>query len=195
MEDEIEIILGIKCNHKVRIFGEKFVEKNKCNCNMIINNEQKELNSFYDFGKENEEGFYEAELTIKLKINNDFTDISHMFDGCDNISSIKIISFNTSKIENMAYLFNHCEILEQLPNISNWDISNVTNIKFIFGRCRKLKFIPDISKWNTNNLYDISGLFYECNSLKTLPDISKWNIENVIELNCIFFECSSLIKI
>ena len=33
-----------------------------------------------------------------------------------------------------------------------WDISNVTEIGSMFDGCEKLSNLPDISKWNTSNV-------------------------------------------
>jgi len=42
-----------------------------------------------------------------------------------------------------------------------------------------LDSLPDISNWNTKNLSNIQNMFHYCSSLKSLPDISKWNINNI----------------
>ena len=57
MENIIEI--KIKYNaintSELKIFGDIFVENNKDKCKMIINNREEELNTFYDFGNEEDE--------------------------------------------------------------------------------------------------------------------------------------------
>ena len=42
----------------------------------------------------------------------------------------------------------------------------------MFNDCNSLITLPDISKWNTSNVTDMNEMFYNCNSLITLPDIS-----------------------
>ena len=39
----------------------------------------------------------------------------------------------------------------------------------MFQECNKLISLPDISKWNTSNVNYMSWMFYECNSLISLP--------------------------
>ena len=51
-------------------------------------------------------------------------------------------------------------------------------MKNLFSKCSSLQELPNISKWNINNVFAISGMFNQCSSLKTLPDISKWDINN-----------------
>ena len=41
----------------------------------------------------------------------------------------------------------------------------------LFELCQSLKKLPDISKWNTDKVDDISNLFSECSSLETIPDL------------------------
>ena len=52
----------------------------------------------------------------------------------------------------MGYLFNYCEKLLNLPNISIWDTSNVKNICRMFYGCSGLLSVLDISKWDTKML-------------------------------------------
>ena len=80
-------------------------------------------------------------------------------------------------------MFGGCSSLEELPDISKWDISNIKNISGLFDRCEKLKNIPDIS---------MKDLFYSCSSLEKIPDISQWNISNTKDISYIFYNCASL---
>ena len=45
-----------------------------------------------------------------------------------------------------------------------------------FYNCFNLEDIPDVSKWDISNVNDISYLFYGCKSAKKLPNILKWDI-------------------
>ena len=53
----------------------------------------------------------------------------------------------------------------------------------MFNGCNSLVSLPDLSKWNTFNVKKMDSFFDGCNSLISLPDISKWNISNVIKIN------------
>ena len=44
----------------------------------------------------------------------------------------------------------------------------------MFEGCNSLKLLPDISKWNTNKVSDFSYIFCGCKSLESLPNISNW---------------------
>ena len=63
---------------KNKLFGEIFIRNNKNNCKIIINGEEKELVSFYDIERLEENGI----LEIKLKGINNIKDMCFMFCGC-----------------------------------------------------------------------------------------------------------------
>ena len=57
---------------KNKLFGERFVKNNKNNCKIVINGKEKELVSFYDIERLEENGIVE----IKLKGINNIKDMS-----------------------------------------------------------------------------------------------------------------------
>ena len=69
----------------------------------------------------------------------------------------------------MSYMFNRCELLKELLDISKLDNKNVTNMSGMFNRCESLKELPDISKWDTKNVTNMSGMFFGCNE-KIIPN-------------------------
>ena len=132
------------------------------------------------------------ELEIQLIGAEKITDMSYMFSKCSSLISLDISNWKTSNIENMRFMFNHCNF-SSLPNeISNIDTSKVNNMSSIFNKCGSLLTLPDISKWNTSNVRYMNSMFEECDSLLTLPDISKWDTRNVIDMSNIFSKCKSL---
>ena len=66
-------------------------------------------------------------------------------------------------------MFNSCELLTSLPDISKWNTQNVTDMKHMFICCESLISLPNISKWNTQNVNDMSQMFADCKSLTSLP--------------------------
>ena len=39
-------------------------------------------------------------------------------------------------------------------------------MSFMFNNCESLNNLPDISKWDTKNVANMNGMFYSCESLK-----------------------------
>ena len=94
-EDVPEINIIYKINENcINIFGNKFVENNKNNCKMIIDNKEYEITEKYNFQKYNNNN-----LKIKLKGINNVTDMSYMFNECSSLLSLPDIStWNTSNV-------------------------------------------------------------------------------------------------
>ena len=129
---------------KVKIFGKHFVNNNKDNCKIIYEKKEYNLMEYFDINdyKDNKNI-----LEIELKLINNLTDMSYMFDNC----------------ESLIYLAN------------DWNTNEVKNMSCMFKDCLSLSNILDISEWDTSNVRSMSGMFYNCINLSNLPDISKWN--------------------
>jgi len=177
-------------SEKIRIFGDEFVKNNQENLKIIYENEELELNTFFDLSKNKQKKNF---LEIQLKINKNITNLSYMFSGCKELISLPFITkINVDKVIDMSFLFSNCSSLSLIPDISNWNTSNVSNMASMFGGCILLSRLPDISKWNTSKVKNMSKLFFGCSSLMALPDISKWDISNVTNMNNMFQGCRSL---
>ena len=187
--DEINLIYNIKGLKELYLFGSNFVSKNKNNLKLIIDGKEQDIIYKYNIENNNNKDI----LEIKLKGITNVTYMNNMFQLCNSLSPLSdLTKWNTSHVYKMGYLFCNCNSLLSLPDISNFNTSNVTYMSNIFNGCSSLKFLPDISKWDTSNVSDMSEMFSSCNSLLSLPDISKWNISNVNDMNCMFADCSSL---
>ena len=123
-KSEISIIYKINNNNNINIFGSKFVENNKYNCKMIIDNKEYEITKEYDININNSNI-----LKINLKGINSVTDMSYMFYGCESLSSLPDISkWNTNNVTNMRSMFYRCRSLSSLSDISKWNTNNATNM-------------------------------------------------------------------
>ena len=165
-----EIIIKYKIGEDddaIRIFGDKFVENNKGNFQMIINGKIYNLNFLYNINNEEENGI----LEIKLKQIKDASNISYMFSKCQSLIKLPdIYKWNTNKVTDMSFMFYQCSELLSLPDISRWNTNNLTSMENIFSECGKLSSLPDISKWNTKNINNMRAIFELCSSLTELPD-------------------------
>ena len=78
-----------------------------------------------------------------------------------------------------------------LPDINLIDTTKINNMRYMFYKCSTLSSLPDISNWNTSNVLNMSYMFFYCSSLSKLPDISKWNTDKVTDMNNMFEGCKS----
>ena len=188
--------------NSLEIFGEIFVNNNKENCFLIINEKIMELSRYINlsdiYDTFNQIINWPLRLDIKLieQKNKVMNNISFMFYGINTLlSSSDFSEFETINITKMSYMFYNCSLFTQLPDISKFNTKNVTDMSYMFYNCSSLTQLPDISKFNTKNVTDMSYMFYNCSSLTQLPDISKWNMENISDFSYIFCNCESLILI
>ena len=186
-----ELILTYKLNQnetKIRLFGKKFVENNKKNCYLIINNKITDLCEFYNINNEENN----KQLTILYIEHKKSINLSYMFYDCKDLLSITVSFWDISEVTDVSYLFSGCISLKSLPDISMWNTSNITDISNLFSRLYEIKFLPDISQWDTSNVISMNNTFSHCFSLLSLPDISNWNTSKVRTMIGLFSGLKSL---
>ena len=114
---------------------------------------------------------------------------------------------DTSKITDMALLFNAQKLQGFNGDISKWDVSNVKSMECMFmnsyfngdisnwdvskvetmeSMFAESKFNGDISKWDVSNVWDMDYMF--ANS-KFNQDISKWDVSSVENMTDVFEKC------
>lgn len=140
--------------------------------------------------------------------------LSKMFQGCEKLPYNPLVNV-TNSLTSLDYLFQGCNSLLTLGDISNWNVSGVTAFDDVFEDCYKLTTI-DISNWDMSNStrmystfsgcvnltelkipYNIGApgmgnTFKNCSSLTVLPPI---NTENVTYFMAPFEGCRKLVRI
>ena len=105
--NQMTIIYKIKpTDSRIKIFGKMFIQNNKKNCKILLNNDLQEII---------EDLFIDETMKQKNKL--------------------EIILFETKPINMMSGMFSNCKSLISLPDISEWDFKNVTNINTMFSYC------------------------------------------------------------
>ena len=94
------------------------------------------------------------------------TDMSFMFDACNNLSYLNLSNFDTGNVRDMSFMFHSCINLEHL-NLSNFNTNKVTDRSFMFHACMNLKTL-DISSFYIDNTKILDNMFWNCINLKTL---------------------------
>lgn len=167
--------------------GEKF-EPKKLNITSIL------FSDFIDTSKVTNMGYMFADYkgseldTSNLNTSN-VTDMNHMFNQCQSLTSLNVTNLNTSKVTNMNCMFQSCKSLTTL-DVSHFDTINVTDMSAMFNLCESLMSL-DTSNWDTSNVTDMSKMFSGCESLASL-DVSHFDTSNVTDMNSMFSGCKSL---
>ncbi|MDL2311111.1 DUF285 domain-containing protein, partial [Peptostreptococcaceae bacterium OttesenSCG-928-C18] len=117
-------------------------------------------------------------------------DSSYLFANFSNLETINNgVNFDTSKAQNMSYMFYKASSLKNL-DISSWNTSSATNISGMFNGTSSLKNL-DISNWDTSSAIIIRDMFSSATSLESL-DLSGWDTSSVTTMDSMFYNTSSL---
>ena len=116
-------------------------------------------------------------------------DMRDMFNGCNNLTSLDLSGWDTSKVTDMPGLFASCSSLTSL-DVSGFNTSNVTSMSYMFYGCNNLTSL-DLSGWDTSKVIYMGQMFRNCSSLTSL-DLSGWNTSNVTDMTNIFQSCDDL---
>ena len=119
---------------------------------------------------------------------------SHLFAGSgyewlgfneklSNLSYIDASKLDTSKVENMDYMFGGASGLTNL-DIGKWDTSKVTTMHSMFYEASELTNL-DIGKWNTSKVTTMGWMFKGASGLTNL-DIGKWDTSEVTDMGWMF---------
>lgn len=111
-------------------------------------------------------------------------DCSGLFRGYTNVKRIDFSgNFDTSNVFKMAFMFEHCDIIEHL-DLSGFDTSRVTDMSSMFDDCGMLR-TPDLSSFDTSAVMDMSYMFNDCENLYSL-DLSNFDTSSVRNMHSMF---------
>lgn len=117
------------------------------------------------------------------------TNLSQLFSGCGNLTSVDWKNSDTSKVTDMSRMFADCTSLTN-PNLSGLNTSSVTDMTDMFGFCSNLTSL-DLSKFDTSKVTSMQYMFGDCGKLATL-DLSNFDTSKVTSMAQMFEGCSSL---
>jgi len=109
-------------------YHDNLKELNESNTELYINNKKVKYKKYF---KPKKEGIYEIILKFYISIK----DRSFIFYKCFYIENIDFISFDTTIVNNMSYMFFGCRPLKSLPDISDRNTINVNDMSYMFSGC------------------------------------------------------------
>ena len=137
--------------------------------------------------------FYGVHQLTSLNLSNfdtnNVTNMSAMFAGANSLTSLDLSNFDTSNVTNMDSMFLGANSLTSL-DLSNFDTSNVTNMSGMFVWAMSLLDL-DLSSFDTSNVTDMSWMFTWAISLTNL-DLSSFDTSSVTSMDIMFAGASSL---
>jgi surface protein len=102
------------------------------------------------------------------------TDMSQLFAQSRSKFNGEISRWDTSKVENMYFMFHKSKFNGEL---SNWDVSNVQNMSGVFAHS---KFNGDISKWNVSHVENVNFMFMGSKFTHNLINWKPYNLKVLI---------------
>lgn len=130
-----------------------------------------------------------VEMDLRGLDTSNVTTMNNMFYICNNLKSLNLSSFNTSKVVNMR-TFIYSNQLTSL-DLSSFDTSNVTNMEQMISMCSNITSL-DISNFNTSKVTNMKQMFYSDGALKTIYVSSDFIVDQVTESGNMFQSCGSL---
>lgn len=118
--------------------------------------------------------------------------IDFLFSACHNLQTIKgIENLNVNKVFSMKGTFAGCKTLTKL-DLSSWKFTDgLLFADRLFNECENLESVGDISNWDISKIDTMYEMFAMCNKLKL--DLSSWNISYRVNTKKIFYKVNSKI--
>jgi hypothetical protein len=105
--------------------------------------------------------------------------VERMFENCVSLEKIDISNINTTWIRSFYRFFYNCTQLKTCGDISNFVMGKSRkNLESMFKSCISLQDIGDISKWDISRIYNVESMFEGCKNLSL--DISNWEFDKDI---------------
>jgi len=129
------------------------------------------------------------ELNMNKFDTNNVEDMSYMFSHCESLTSLNLSNFSTQNAINMSYMFNDLYNLVNIP-INNLDTKNVKSMDFMFYNDYLVQKL-NTSNFNTENVQTMKGMFYNCHNLKEVYPQS-FDTKKVTNFDYMFKNCKSI---
>jgi len=115
--------------------------------------------------------------------------MSCMFKGCLDLTSISFGNFNTSNVTDMSSMFEDCRNLKGI-SVNNFDTGNVTDMKLMFYCCENLTRLY-LTNFDTGNVTSMNRMFCGCKNLASIyVESDKWVTANA-DTEYMFLDCGT----
>ena len=111
-----------------------------------------------------------------------------MFEECNEMQYVDLSFIDTSKVQDMEFMFNKCHKLKEIKGLDNFNTKNVKYMGALFQECKELEYL-DLSKFNTSNVIDMGYMFNFCSKLKEIKGLNLFITNNVTDMIAIFQQC------
>ncbi len=122
-------------------------------------------------------------------------DASYMFNDLLNLSNISgVENFDTSSALSLKYLFYRSSITSVM-NLQNWDTSKVEDLSWIFKNNLNLLSLDGLENWDTSNVNNLAYAFSYNMALTDMSAVKYWDVSKVTSMVQLFSSCVVLEEI
>ena len=188
----LELDIDLKENENI-IFNQNENNKReiKDNVNAFLGNKRINIINEENKWKIDYKFIKKGKYNLKLLFKNKLKDINSLFEKCSNIYSIDLSNFDTSKVNDMGWMFYNCHKLKEIKGINKFNSNQVTKMNSMFQQCNELEYL-DLSNFDTSKVNDMGFMFNHCHKLKEIKGINKFNTNQVTKMKAMFQECNEL---
>ncbi len=90
-----------------------------------------------------------------------------LFQGCKNLKTLDLESFDTSNVKDFRYMFSECHLLEKINKLEKLKSSKCLEMEQMFFDCHKLKYI-ELKSFDFKSAKNTSKMFCGCTELVKL---------------------------
>lgn len=119
-------------------------------------------------------------------------DTYRMFDGCTNLASLDLSSWDISSLSTCSSMFRDCASLVSVtlpPAFVSPQRPNA--LQLAFSGCRSLQTL-DATSWDLSSSYTLLQTFNACASLTSIQGAEAWDTSRVTTMNSTFRLCEAL---
>jgi len=149
------LYIDLKENEKI-IFNQNEKNKDEISNNVDVFLENKRINIKNEKNKWKIDYKFEKEgkYNLKILIKSNIKDLKGLFENCKILYSLDLSNLDTSKVNDMAFMFNNCHKLKEIEGINKFNTNQVTNMRAIFQGCKELEYL-DLSNFDTSKVNDM----------------------------------------
>ena len=109
-------------------------------------------------------------------------DMQGLFEGCEEVTSVGDLSlWKPYNLRHTARMFSYCKNLTD-ASIWHFDVSRVTDMNHMFNYCEKLENM-DVSSWDVSKVTDMSYMFCHTNNEDIVNQLQNWEPKSIENLS------------
>jgi surface protein len=107
---------------------------------------------------------------------------------------LEVYELDVSGLTSFAIMFQGCNKVTKLPDMTGWCTDKITSLNSMFYRCNTLSSVIGLNTWDTSNVTNTSTMFRNCNQIKEI-DMSGWDMRKNTTMSMMFRDTTGVTHI